>query len=50
MNHDIALIIVEDQFHFSDFVQPIKLPTIDLEAGTLVEIAGYGSTNVKVRH
>lgn len=48
-DNDIALLFLKEPFVFSDTVQPIKLPNQELEAGTLVMIAGYGSTREKVR-
>lgn len=43
-DNDIALIFLKNPFIFSSTVQPIKLPTKELKAGTLVMVAGYGDT------
>lgn len=42
------MLFVMESFMFSSIVQPIKLPTKELTAGTLAMIAGYGHTNPKV--
>jgi trypsin len=42
---DIALLVIEKPFIFSDSIKPIELQTSELEIGSKVKIVGWGKTS-----
>ena len=44
--NDIGLIKLDSPVEFDQFIQPIALPTNDIDVGSRASLTGFGYTNV----
>ncbi|XP_048512177.1 trypsin-2-like [Athalia rosae] len=43
IDYDIALLEVEEEFEFSETVQPVELPDLEIEPWSVVNVTGWGA-------
>lgn len=46
--NDIALLQVEEEFPFQNTIQPINLPTANLQDGASLRLTGWGAIEVNI--
>lgn len=49
LENDIALIRTKEEIKFTQYVQPIALPTSNLLEQTTVTVSGWGISNVSIK-